>query len=325
MKKLSVLLAFIVLVCSLSLSVFAEGETLATITGATANAGEEITLTVSVKNSPAIAGAQFFIGYDSNVMSFVSATALDSSFTTTFSEVEGANPVKITMVNFGLVEKSGDITVATVNFKLANDVKAGNYTVTLSVPEAYNAKITPIRIPAENAVISVGTSDHEHTFAEEKGTKTVSAPEYTIYTCECGHSFTGNYPFIATEVKMTINSLVAYINGEERTLDAAPIIRNSRTMLPVRFLANSLGISDDCIKWDDATKTATLQSEETTIVITIGAPAMTVNEKKVALDSPALIENSRTYLPLRAIANALGVSDNNISWDDTTKTATLIK
>ena len=126
----------------------------------------------------------------------------------------------------------------------------------------------------------------------------------------------------ATEIKMTINSKTAYVNGEAKTLDAAPIIKNSRTLLPVRFLAENLGAS---VEWNDATKTATLKTSDTTIEVTINAKAMKVNGEAVALDSPAIIENSRTYLPLRAIANALGVSNDNITWDDATKTATFVK
>ena len=125
-----------------------------------------------------------------------------------------------------------------------------------------------------------------------------------------------------TEIQMTIGSVFAKVNGETKVLDAAPINRNSRTMLPVRFLAENLGAT---VEWNDATKTATLKDATTTIAITIGASSMTVNGESVALDSPAIIDNSRTYLPLRAIANALGVTNENITWDDATKTATLVK
>ena len=129
----------------------------------------------------------------------------------------------------------------------------------------------------------------------------------------------------SVEVKLTIGSTTAYINGEAQTLDAAPINRNNRTMLPVRFLANAFGVDNDGIKWDAATRTATLTNDEVTIVVTIDAPSMTVNGETVALDSPAIIESNRTYLPVRAIANALGVSNDNIKWDGATSTATLIK
>ncbi len=128
-----------------------------------------------------------------------------------------------------------------------------------------------------------------------------------------------------TEVKLTVGSTKAYINGVEQTLDAAPINRNGRILLPVRFLANAFGVSNDGIKWDAATRTATLTNSTTTIVVTINEPTMTVNGQSVALDVPATIEQGRTYLPLRAIANALGVSNDNIAWDAATSTATLIK
>ena len=129
----------------------------------------------------------------------------------------------------------------------------------------------------------------------------------------------------STTVKLTIGSTTAYINGVAQTLDAALINRNNRTMLPVRFLANAFGVDNEGIKWDAATRTATLTNATTTIVVTIDAPTMTVNGETVALDSPAIIESNRTYLPVRAIANALGVSNDNIAWDSATNTATLVK
>ncbi len=122
-----------------------------------------------------------------------------------------------------------------------------------------------------------------------------------------------------TEIKMTIDSLTASVNGEAKTLDAAPIIRNSRTMLPVRFVAENLGAT---VGWDDATKTVSVKSADATIEIVIGATTAKVNGKEITLDSPAFIENSRTYLPVRVVAENLGAT---VAWDDATKTATLTK
>ena len=121
------------------------------------------------------------------------------------------------------------------------------------------------------------------------------------------------------EVKMTIGSLTAYVNGEAKTLDAAPLIRQNRTMLPVRFLADAFGAK---VEWDGETSTATLISDEATIVIVIYESRMTVNGVTVPLDSPAVIQNNRTYLPVRAIAEALGA---NVAWDAETSTAILTK
>ncbi|MBQ6614419.1 MAG: copper amine oxidase N-terminal domain-containing protein [Clostridia bacterium] len=125
-----------------------------------------------------------------------------------------------------------------------------------------------------------------------------------------------------TEIKMTVNSKTAFVNGISKSLDAAPIIKNSRTLLPVRFLAENLGAE---VTWNDATKTATLKTSDITIDVTINAKSMKVNGADVALDSPAIIESGRTYLPLRAIANALGVSNDDIYWDGATSTATFYK
>ena len=150
--------------------------------------------------------------------------------------------------------------------------------------------------------------------------------EGTIFTYTDGYSeFFNKHLGASTIVELTIGNATAFVNGKAQTLDAAPINRNNRTMLPVRFLANAFGVSNDGIKWDAATRTATLTNASVTIVITIDAPAMTVNGQSVALDSPAIIEKNRTYLPVRAIANALGVSNDNIVWDGATSTATLVK
>ncbi len=122
-----------------------------------------------------------------------------------------------------------------------------------------------------------------------------------------------------TVVKMTIGKSVGYINDVEKALDAAPIIRESRTMLPVRFVAEAFGAD---VAWDGATSTATVKTSDVEIKITIGAKEAVVNGKTVALDAPAFIENSRTYMPVRFVAENLGAS---VEWDGATSTATLTK
>ena len=121
------------------------------------------------------------------------------------------------------------------------------------------------------------------------------------------------------ELKMTLGKTDYTLNGETKTMDVAPIIRNSRTMLPVRYVAEALGASID---WNGATSTATLTTADTVIVITVGATTATVNGESVTLDSPAFIESSRTYMPVRFVAEALGGS---VAWDGATSTATITK
>ncbi len=165
---------------------------------------------------------------------------------------------------------------------------------------------------------------HYKVIVDEGATAILSEEAQKVFDVECNGTLK-TYKPENTVVKLTIGSKQAYINNVAQTLDAAPINRNNRTMLPVRFLANAFGVANEGIKWDAATRTATLTNSDVTIVVTIDAPSMTVNGETVALDSPAIIENNRTYLPVRAIANALGVSNDNIKWDAATNTATLIK
>ena len=85
-------------------------------------------------------------------------------------------------------------------------------------------------------------------------------------------------------------------------------------MLPARFVAESLGA---VVEWDGDKQLVTITgknlktNEDVTILITIGAEYAVVNGENVKLDSPAFIENDRTYTPIRFISENLGAS---IEW-----------
>lgn len=56
-------------------------------------------------------------------------------------------------------------------------------------------------------------------------------------------------------VKLVIDSHYAYFNGEENILDVAPTTINDRTMLPIRYIAESFKFN---VGWDDATSIVTV-------------------------------------------------------------------
>jgi hypothetical protein len=59
-------------------------------------------------------------------------------------------------------------------------------------------------------------------------------------------------------IKFYINQSVAYINDEEYQLEAAPIILNNRSMVPIRFIAENL----DCVvEWDSYTSSVLITKE----------------------------------------------------------------
>lgn len=113
------------------------------------------------------------------------------------------------------------------------------------------------------------------------------------------------------QIILFIGQKDASVFGRTRTNDVAPLIANSRTMLPARFVAENLGAD---VEWDGEQQLVTITGKhlktdkDITILITIGAESAVVNGEKVKLDSPAFIENDRTYTPVRFIAEELGAS-----------------
>ena len=118
----------------------------------------------------------------------------------------------------------------------------------------------------------------------------------------------------SNEIILTIDDKSATVFGAEKTNDVAPKIVNGRTMLPARFVAENLGAK---VEWDGENKVVTItgkngKGEDVVIIITIGseiAKVITENvSEDVKLDSPAFIENDRTYTPIRFISEKLGAS-----------------
>ena len=92
-------------------------------------------------------------------------------------------------------------------------------------------------------------------------------------------------------------------------------------MLPVRAVAVALGINTNNVLWDQATKTVTILYGQRIITMVAGQKVVYVNGSAIPASSSVEIVNGRTFLPMRDLATALGVTD--ITWDAATKTATL--
>jgi|SRR5579863_6931782 len=58
-------------------------------------------------------------------------------------------------------------------------------------------------------------------------------------------------------ISLTIGSTQATVNGQPTTLDEAPFVVGSRTLVPLRFIAESLGA---IVNWNDSTSTVTINS-----------------------------------------------------------------
>ena len=83
-------------------------------------------------------------------------------------------------------------------------------------------------------------------------------------------------------IRLTIDSTTAYLNGEEYTLDVAPAVINDRTMIPVRFISESFGMS---VNWEG-------ESQRIIISKQLTGTEQLVSTASPATESPSLnIEN----------------------------------
>ncbi|MBO4897442.1 MAG: copper amine oxidase N-terminal domain-containing protein [Clostridia bacterium] len=124
-------------------------------------------------------------------------------------------------------------------------------------------------------------------------------------------------PVSADDIKITVN-------GKEIKPDTPPVIVSDRTLVPIRFIAEAFGYE---VKWLNEYKAVKIVSGDTEISMFVGSNLILKTAKGEApeelySDVEAEIYNDRTFVPLRAAAEALGVT---IEWDNDTRTVVATK
>ncbi|MBE7043526.1 MAG: copper amine oxidase N-terminal domain-containing protein [Ruminococcaceae bacterium] len=106
----------------------------------------------------------------------------------------------------------------------------------------------------------------------------------------------------------------SYVFGEKVMIDpddawVVPTIENDRTLVPIRFISESLGAE---VTWDPETSSVIITQEDTTIEMQLGKKEYTVNGEVKEMDAEATIIRDRTMVPLRVISETFG---KNVFWD----------
>jgi len=125
-----------------------------------------------------------------------------------------------------------------------------------------------------------------------------------------------------TVVELQIGNPMPRVNGEYgEPYEAAPYIKNGRTMVPLRLIAEAFGAT---VEWIPETRginiTLDLDSAKHTIGLQVGNPTAIVDGEVFALDVAPEIVNGRTFVPIRFIAEAFGA---DVGWDSLTRTVTI--
>lgn len=118
-------------------------------------------------------------------------------------------------------------------------------------------------------------------------------------------------PAAATKtILLQIGSTAVIVDDQAIINDVAPVIRNDRTLVPIRAITEALGGQ---VAWNEAAKEVTLTVNGKEIKMTIGKA---LEKYGVA---PVII-GGRTFVPVRFVADELGAVT---TWDDATKTVTI--
>lgn len=116
----------------------------------------------------------------------------------------------------------------------------------------------------------------------------------------------------------TIGNKNYTMNGTAAEMDGTPYIANGRTMVPVRYVANALGVSSKDIYFSNGTVTVVAGNK--TISLEVGSKIARLNGVAAkTMETAPVIKEGRTYVPVSEIGSLLGVS---ATWDDAAKTAT---
>ena len=101
------------------------------------------------------------------------------------------------------------------------------------------------------------------------------------------------------------------IDGRAVTTDVPPLLRDGRTLVPIRVISEYLGAR---VTWDPAARRVDVVAPGgRTVALRVGSKDAQVNGAPVTLDVPAQIVNGRTMVPLRFIGEALGAE---VTWDE---------
>lgn len=116
-------------------------------------------------------------------------------------------------------------------------------------------------------------------------------------------------------IKLAVGSPNAIVANTKIMIDpenikVTPILYNNRAMVPFLFIASNLGLESE---WDDIAQTTTLSKPGFKIRLTVGKSEVVVNGNSKFLDSPPLIYEGWTYLPVRFISEIMPCS---VLWNE---------
>ena len=109
--------------------------------------------------------------------------------------------------------------------------------------------------------------------------------------------------------------------GKTKEMDAAAYIEEpGYTMVPIRYVAEAIGIYDEDISYINGE--LYFRYNGRTIQLTTGSPIARINQAEIKMAAPVVIKDGRSYAPIGEVAKILGLSKE---WNSHTQTAIFYK
>ena len=106
-------------------------------------------------------------------------------------------------------------------------------------------------------------------------------------------------------VVMSIGAAKVVVNSDVKDIAAAPIIKDGRTFVPFRALAEAFGAN---VEWVEASQSVVAELNGVKVVMVIGANEYTVNGVAKTADVAPFINGASTMVPVRFVAEAFGIN-----------------
>lgn len=110
------------------------------------------------------------------------------------------------------------------------------------------------------------------------------------------------------------DNISVVLDGARLSFDQPPVMQNNRVLVPLRAIFEAL---DASVTWDGSTETVTSSKSGTTVKMQINNTQYTINDEIKTMDVPPLLLNSRTLIPVRAVAESFCCM---VDWDNATQT-----
>lgn len=122
---------------------------------------------------------------------------------------------------------------------------------------------------------------------------------------------------IKFEQRFYIDSHFYYVNDVKKEMDTVPIIKEGRTFLPIRYVAEEI---DAKVDWNQEEKSITISLDDKEIRLWINRDIAFVNNNLIEIEIAPFISDGRTLLPVRFVTESLGLG---VKWDGSKKEVTV--